>query len=243
MIKLILITTILSTTIFSQEKTICGETDDRIRAYNMKIGRLSTGDKHKGCTVTMISESCGITAGHCEKVLDYAEFNPPLSTKTGMPRAAALEDKYYIDKDSIDMQYNGLGMDWAIVKFKPNEMTGKLPGQINGYYDVSFEGIKRGSEVIITGYGLDQDDPEKNFTLQTHKGKVSSVGFWNKVLKYSVDTMGGNSGSSIIDAKTGKIVGIHTNGGCTSSSGKNQGVAIKYNRKLQAAIKKCLARR
>ena len=42
-----------------------------------------------------------------------------------------------------------------------------------------------------------------------------------------IDTLGGNSGSGILQASTGRVVGVHTNGGCNSAgTGTNSGVAI-----------------
>lgn len=42
----------------------------------------------------------------------------------------------------------------------------------------------------------------------------------------SIDTEGGSSGSPILGAGLGQVVGVHTNGGCTAISGFNFGVAI-----------------
>lgn len=41
-----------------------------------------------------------------------------------------------------------------------------------------------------------------------------------------IDTLGGNSGSGILHSPSGRVVGVHTNGGCTASGGSNSGVAI-----------------
>src|SRR5690606_2557474 len=54
-------------------------------------------------------------------------------------------------------------------------------------------------------------------------------------LRYQADTTGGNSGSPVIDDSTGLAIGIHTHGGCTSSSGANAGTAIEHPA-LQAAL-------
>jgi hypothetical protein len=45
-------------------------------------------------------------------------------------------------------------------------------------------------------------------------------------MRYRTDTMGGNSGSPIIDEATGYSVGVHTHGGCTSSGGNNNGTSF-----------------
>ena len=61
---------------YAMDKTICGVNDDRIPSTDSPIGRLldsRTGTG--GCTLTMISKSCAISAGHCKRVIKVAEFN------------------------------------------------------------------------------------------------------------------------------------------------------------------------
>lgn len=245
MTKLLLLSAALiaATSAFAYGPTsICGKTDDRVLSYDSKIGRLSTGDDHLGCTVTMISKDCGVTAGHCKDVLDYAEFQVPMSTATGRPQPSNLEDKYFIEKKSILTQ-NGkhkLGNDWGVVKFKKNEITGKYPGDVQGYYKVGLRIPQVGDRIVITGFGVDYDNKDKNGVQQTHFGFVSSKVSKDSVFRYTADTMGGNSGSSILNHKN-EIIGIHTNGGCNFHGG-NQGVMLRHNRSLRVAITKCLAR-
>ena len=54
---------LISTSAFAGVKSICGSNDDRVLSFDAKIGRLSVEGKHKGCTVTMISETCGYLLG------------------------------------------------------------------------------------------------------------------------------------------------------------------------------------
>lgn len=236
----------LSSTVFSAPKTICGYTDDRVASFDSRIGRLSNVNKetgeisHKGCTVTLISDRCGITAGHCKVALDLAEFNTPLSNSEGVPQASSFSDLYKIKQDSIVHKYS-VSSDWAVVEFEPNVITSKLPGEVYGHYDVDFSKVKKGTQISITGYGRDYDDLEKNFTQQTHTGKITSKGFWGMpFLYYNADTTGGNSGSSIINVETQKIIGVHTNGGCTNTGGENKGQYLNKISEFKEAIKNCL---
>ena len=244
MFKGLMISTTLLAAAFSYAgvKSICG-TDDRILSFNSKIGRLSEDGKHKGCTATMIGNSCAITAGHCERVLVRAEFNTPVSVDN-VPQASDKKDLYYIDQTSIVSQDEGPGKDWAVFKFKPNTITGKLPGVVQGNYDVSFNKLSKGDKIEITGYGIDDGDLDKHFAQQVHQGKITRLGdaFYGKsVMSHVADTMGGNSGSSIIKIDTQEIVGIHTHGGCRRSGGSNMGTVISRHKKLMQAIKTCLA--
>ena len=241
---LIALILILSSTAFARPQTICGQEDDRVLSFESKIGRLSITGKHKGCTVTMISESCGISAGHCFEVLEVAEFNTPVSVN-GEPQPSAEEDVYKIDPSTIQYQDEGPGNDWAVFKVKANKITGKLPGTVQGYYDVSFRKPAKGIELRITGYGRDEADLDKNFAQQTHLGKLTKNGslFLGSLLQHTVDTMGGNSGSTIINEASQKVIGIHTHGGCASYGGANSGTLISGHDRLKKAIKACIQSR
>lgn len=242
-----LLTTILlimSVSTFGGVQSICGAEDNRVPSFENEIGRLFAGEKHAGCTVTMISEDCGITAGHCKSVLKFAEFNTPASID-GIPQASAPEDVYAIDQDSIVSMDDGPGNDWAVMKLKPNELTGKLPGAVQGFHEVSFITPRKKSILSITGYGRDLPDHDRNFAQQTNSGRLEKIGgFWygKTVFTHTVDTMGGNSGSTVIDVASNKIIGIHTHGGCTSTGGSNMGTLISKHDELKAAIRACLSK-
>jgi V8-like Glu-specific endopeptidase len=242
MFKGLLITLILFTgQSYAGQKTICGETDDRSLSFNPKIGRLFKDESHKGCTITLINENCGITAGHCLPVLKYAEFNTPISEE-GQAQASDLKDVYEIDEATILMEHDGPGKDWAVMQLKRNEITGKFPGEVQGYYNINFNKQKIGTKLRITGYGRDSE-AARNFAQQTHSGKLVLIGsswFGDTVLAHTVDTMGGNSGSTILNDATDEIIGIHTHGGCREDGGANMGTVISEHEDLKAAIKACL---
>ncbi len=251
--KLVALLTIANLTAFAGNKTICGPSDDRILSTNTKIGRLldsRTGDG--GCTVTMISKSCGVSAGHCKSVLKVAEFNTSESINGNIQHPAA-KDVYDIDQASIAYKNGGPGNDWSVFKVLPNNETSLYAGDVQGSYEVAFETPEIGDILRITGYGLDSE-PTKNLAQQTHTGALQSTGTttrntddedsWNgrpySTLTHTVDTMGGNSGSTIIRESDEKIIGIHTHGGCSSWGGANQGTLIAKHPELTQAIKSCL---
>lgn len=235
------LTLVASINTYADGKSICGNNDDRILSFEPKVGRLSTLEDNKGCTATLIGDSCAITAGHCKPVLIRAEFNTPVSIG-GVPQASAPEDVYMIDESTIKLEDAGPGKDWAVFKFTPNAITGKLPGQVQGHYDVSFKSVKKGGMIRITGYGVERGDATGNFAQQTHTGKLVKVGtLFNRThLKHTADTTGGNSGSSIILEDTQEIIGIHSHAGCTRSGGSNQGTLLNKHKELVKAIKACL---
>lgn len=233
--------TVLAANVFASEKTICGKTDDRQLSFEAPVGRLSVMERNYGCTVTMISRSCGISAGHCITVLEKAEFNTPGSIDR-QAKPADPSDTYLIDRSSIVYENGGRGNDWSVMKLKPNSITGKFPGDVQGFYEVKFKKPAVGSKLRITGYGVDNDDDDRNFAQQTHTGNLVQYGSKDDValMTYSVDTMGGNSGSTIRLESTNEIVGIHTHGGCYQYGGANSGTLIASSPKLIQAIKSCL---
>lgn len=227
---------------YSAYATICGE-DNRQFSNDNPIGRLAKAGMHKGCTVTMISNSCGVTAGHCIP-MHYAEFNTPKS-KDGKGVASKARDQYLLDKKFLKYRYDRK-TDWGVVRFSRNKKTGLYPGQAQGYYSMELNSLNIRPYIRITGYGRDTE-ADRNFSQQTHTGQVLTTEMRNGDGRffYNADTMGGNSGSAVIDESSGKIIGIHTNGGCSttttwSEDQKNRGSIIATNIAFKLAIHSCL---
>jgi V8-like Glu-specific endopeptidase len=223
----------------ARQKSICGAEDNRVPSTFPKIGRLlGTINSAAGCTVTMIGKTCALSAGHCTSTFGIAEFNTPPSVN-GRIQHPSDEDIYRIDRAKTESVDGGVGNDWAVLRVLPNEITGKYAGDVQGYYDVSFQKPANGDIIRITGYGLDQSEPDRNFAQQTHTGEISSIR--GSSMYHVADTMGGNSGSTIIRESDERIVGIHTHGGCTTRSGSSNGsTAVAEKPALIKAIEKCL---
>lgn len=106
------------------------------------------------CTAWLIANGTVLTAGHCvdldpdqdgsglpDGVLDLddndlVEFGPPPSTSMGVLQPAPPEQRYAIDLDSVVWAYEGegesLGDDWAVFRLLPNDVTGRLAGNVQG---------------------------------------------------------------------------------------------------------------
>lgn len=226
------------TYLFASPKTLCGS-DDRVFSYDNKIGRLiKVTDANLGCSATMISNSCAITAGHCHNYIKILEFNVGHPDRSMQYPQKLEEDLFTVDSDSIKYQ-DDKDSDWAVFKVLRNSKTGKLPGELYGYYDISFRTPMHSSTVIITGYGSDSRR-ERTYLQQTDSGDITEVDRKNAILKYRVDTTGGSSGSAVISLVTDQIIAIHTNGGCDGRGHPNRGTLISKTRPLIKAIKACL---
>lgn len=223
----------------AEMKTICGRSDDRVPSTNPKVARIQQPTARAGCTATMIGKVCALSAGHCYSTFGVAQFNTPPSGRDGRIRIPAPKDIYEVDRSSVVYENGGYGNDYAVLRLKPNAVTGALPGVVQGTYPVDFTRPARGTILRITGYGADSPDPTRNFAQQTHTGPVYRIS--GQTLYHQADTMGGNSGSSIINEETGGVTGIHTHGGCSSrSASANASTLIAGHSKLEAAIRACL---
>lgn len=217
------------------QKSICGETDDRIPSNNSKMGRVNDGDKSV-CTVTMIGKKCALTAGHCRWILNEVSFNVP-KTRNGDLGRSIDKDRYEVDRDSIFWKENGVGDDYAVLELLPNKITGEYAGIAQGHYDVSFDRPKAGDEIFVVGYGKDSE-PDRHHSQQIHQASILRLN--NSIIEHNVDTRFGNSGSVIIDQVTNKVIGIHTHGACYSGGGSNYGTLISAHPSLMQAIRGCL---
>ena len=204
------------------ERSICGNTDDRVLSFDDRIGRLVP----VGCTGWLFNQQshCLLTAGHCIGGSEVLEFNVPLSSSTGAINHPGPEDQYAIDPASIQGTNGGVSNDWAYMGAFANTETGLTPLEAQGasftLADPPPSPVDQ--NIIITGYGSTSAPlaPLEWYLVQkTHEGPFNSI--LGNTLRYSVDTTGGNSGGPVIHSETGNAIGIHTHAGC--DSGGNQG--------------------
>ncbi|MEK6624921.1 MAG: trypsin-like serine protease [Bdellovibrionota bacterium] len=219
------------------DKTICGASDDRDLSDNLKIGRVLERGAAAGCTITLIGRSCVISAGHCLGTFQLAEFNTPASSN-GRISHPGEKDIYEVDRTSVIYKNNGQGDDFAVFRLKANNITGQYAGDVQGHYNVSYQVPRIGALVRITGYGADRSRGDRNYAQQSHLGPIAQIS--DSVLYHQVDTMGGNSGSTVILEEEQEIVAIHTHGGCGTYSGSNASTLISAHTALKTAIQNCL---
>lgn len=216
------------------QESICGAADNRSASSHPFSGRIMP----IGCTGWIIEGGAILTAGHCiTSATQTLEFNVPSSQSNGTTVSPPISDQYKIISGSIVSGYTGVGNDWAVFEVLPNTQTGLKPlaAQGGGFKPSN---TASPSSVVITGYGVDGPAPgfgnppprnADNQTQQTHSGSVTQHvvnGPSNAVIRYTVDTQGGNSGSPVYAA--GNVaVGIHTNGGCGASGGANAGTSFR----------------
>lgn len=211
--------------------SICGPNDDRILSQDWRAMRAVSNPNGSGggCTIWAADAgNCVLSAAHCTGTFGVAEAEVPLSTGSGSAQHPPPNRQWPITNIANSNPYS-LGNDWAISTLAPNAQ-GELPAQLYGFYQIDFFTPSPGETIRITGYG--SASGSFNVVNKTHTGPYSST--TGNIYRYVVDTTGGNSGSPVIHEATGKAIGIHTNAGCTSSGGANQGTGLN-NPGFQAA--------
>lgn len=213
-------------------ESLCGP-DDRVSSNHPFVGRIMP----VGCTGWIAATGKLVTAGHCiiPDQMREIEFNVPSSNPVGLARRSSLVNQYKIVQDSISFSdpYS-IGNDWATFAVELNVQTG------NSVFDVQGSGFPiskatPSGTITVVGYGVDDTPMSANQTQQIHNGGF--VGEYirdvdNVIIKHTIDTRGGNSGSAIIGVDTAGLeiaYGVHTNAGCMGSSGSNNATGFKNN--------------
>jgi V8-like Glu-specific endopeptidase len=219
-----------------EQLSICGSTNDaqHVNSYNGSLGPSTTfvqnnkGSKGalessptsgKFCSGSLISNNLFLTAGHCvssSTVGQFVSFNferaagsTALLPQTHVRIAALVEDS--------------LGsVDYAILRLEGS------PGATFGVAPVATADPANGTAITIIGHPGGQPK-------QIEAGSVAGRRGTNYITYGNVDTLGGSSGSAVIN-NSGQIVGVHTNGGCTASGGTNSGVRIARIRQVSATL-------
>ncbi len=111
------------------------------------------------------------------------------------------------------VEYRLGGLDFSIARLGGN------PGATFGFTQVSTTDAAVGDMMCIMGHPA-------GWPKRIEAGPC--VGLSGNSISYDdIDTLGGNSGSGILRATDGRIVGVHTNGGCNAAgTGANSGVRI-----------------
>jgi V8-like Glu-specific endopeptidase len=196
--------------------SICGTSDGRLPSSDIRQGRISLGGS---CTAFMISKSIFVTAGHCGNATSNSRLK---FTFNGTDTPVVPENQYAIELSTYKKVYES-GVDWAAGRILPNAVTGNYP---TSWYSIDTSLPLVGKTVRVTGYGTDNyDNTDTNggglnitcrLCQQTHLGKITDT--VSGAIRHNVDTMAGDSGAPLILESSGKVVAIHTNGGCSAGS-------------------------
>lgn len=225
---------------------MCGR-DDRDLSYESRVMRLrpDLSSDMQSCSGFMISKTCGLTAGHCVDQLKYAEFNVPHGDELTQvdPR-----DLFEVDARSIQSRDGGKGNDYAVFRVLPHAQDQRLAGETYGHFELSQTPVEKGDEVQVVGFGASYGRDDTYLSQKESFGAVDEVFTRLNLpilpakayLDYDAGSSGGDSGGVVLDAATGQVVGIHTNGACVFGGRLNSATYIHAHKRLQRAIRKCL---
>ena len=222
----------------SQQPTICGTTDDSqyvndytgtlgpttafVSTYKGRVGAMeataTAGSSAKYCSGSLIASNLFLTAGHCvdsTTVGDYVSFN----FERAKGSSVLLTESHFRVEAIVEDELGGV--DYAIVRLAGT------PGATWGITAVASADPATGAAITIIGHPAAAPKKIEAGTVQSYSGSYMYYG--------NVDTLGGSSGSGILNS-SGQIVGVHTNGGCTSGGGANSGVRIGKIRAVSTVL-------
>ncbi|WP_394842983.1 serine protease [Pendulispora brunnea] len=184
-----------------------------VNSHKNPVGAMessaSDSSSAKYCSGTLIANDLFLTASHCIDSStvpnDYIAFNyerakgsTTVLQQTHVKITAIVED--------------GLGgLDYAIVRLQGT------PGATFGTTSTNSTEVSNGATLAIIQHPARLPKKIEAGTKAGNSGNYMTYG--------NIDTQGGSSGSGVLNA-SGQLVGVHTNGGCTSSGGTNSGVRI-----------------
>ncbi len=218
-------------------RNLCDGTDDRTLTTDARVARLLP----VGCTGWLIDDAntCMLTAGHCTSSndLDVVQFNVPPSEPSGALNHPPPSDQYVMDPDSLQINIGPieLGNDWAYYGVFPNSTTELYPYEAqNGRFRLELPQPANGEILRKTGCGTTGGQVPGTHNQATKTTTGAYVSLTGTILRFELDSSGGDSGSPVFYEGTDIAFCIHTNGGC-ASTGTNSACGLN-NVDLQNAL-------
>jgi V8-like Glu-specific endopeptidase len=203
----------------------CGPTWDaqQVEVYNGALG-VTQGfvGRHEtrvgyhvdvGCSGTLISDDLFISAGHCGYAAGHRVRFDYQNAPNGTPRAT----RDFTVSQVVEQENNGT-WDYAIVRLNGN------PGREYGHANIAALDPAVGSRLTMIGHPATRPKEIHAASLVDYSSGVGTNWF-----RHNIDTVGGNSGSGVLN-DNGELVGVHTNAGCSTSAPFGGNSAMRMSR-------------
>jgi V8-like Glu-specific endopeptidase len=209
--------------------------------WNNNLGAIYTnpGDVsgQRWCSGTLVANDLFLTAGHCFDQTGGGWQRPRTNGTSNIISSAEIAQNMHVNFNyQVDpsgnlrtetsfaitqlVEYRLGGLDFAIVRLAGN------PGTTWGRANVATTDATAGQMLCIIGHPAGLPKRIEAGPALTPSG--------NMIRYDDVDTLGGNSGSGVLRASDGSIVGVHTNGGCGPSS--PNGTDANFGQRIAALI-------
>lgn len=167
-----------------------------------------------GCSGTLISTDLFISAGHCGyRVGDSVRFNYQYDA-SGSARPTTTVSVTEV----VEQVYGGgSGIDYAIVRLSGS------PGSTFGFAQLFATNPPVNELLTIIGHPARVPKALHTGVLYSYSSSLGSNYF-----RHRVDTTGGSSGSGVLDAD-GRLIGVHTNAGCSTSGTTSGNSAVRMS--------------
>lgn len=198
-----------------------GQPVEFVKRHQGAVAALAQGtpeNSRKFCSGTMISEDLFLTAAHCVDQTITSKF-AVFGYETAPGSSELLPQEHYKVSEIVE---DGLGgLDYAILRIADK------PGAKHGFTPVRNALPEMNHLLSIIQHPKGQP---KQFEAGPMAGERGAY-----MLYSDLDTEPGSSGSGVLD-REGVLVGVHTNGGCFSNGGANQGVKMTEIAKVSKVI-------
>lgn len=182
-----------------------------VNQHQRAVGQTMRGAV-RSCSGTLIGRDLFLTAGHCFDPSPTPQTQVTFNFQTDPAGNPRPEQRFQI----LGVQEHRLGgLDYEIIRLAGN------PADTFGFALVSPVDAAVGDMACVIGHPA-------TVPKQIEAGPVTAFD-GNEIRYNEVDTLPGNSGSGILHDPTGRLVGVHTNGGCAGTdpeTGFNIGMRI-----------------
>lgn len=208
--------------------------DNLANIFNQPGDNAGDVNGERWCSGTLITDKLFLTAGHCFDIDSNGWRTPKKASQSVAPEQLAslmhVNFNYQIDATTGELreavtypivrlvEYRLGRFDYAIAELGVGG-NGEMPGTrfTPRKLDASDQALQHAT--LLTVIQHPNGSPKRIAAGSKIRNDGASIYYGD------VDTLGGSSGSGVID-QAGNLIGVHTNGGCTASGGANSGISL-----------------